>query len=248
MSKASHNRLCGFTLVELLVVISIIALLLAILMPSLQKAREQAKSIVCKSNLKEMGLAICLYEQDDNGAMPPSWVAWNSDALSNNWTVKVAPYFSHKISKDSLAFEKFWDRNVSGNRVWMCPDFKDPPGSIRYKYSYVMNLHLSYKFDISNDTWFYNRVDSAVKPFGVSLKGSEIKQPSGKILLSDGGGWHVEFHKYSLNLPLCVPWAVRHSGKSNVLSAGMNVGSEENLYKDKPVYRFAFKNFPDFYP
>lgn len=60
----------GFTLVELLVVISIIALLMAILMPSLQKAREQAKRIVCASNLKQMGLGISLYAIDNSDSLP----------------------------------------------------------------------------------------------------------------------------------------------------------------------------------
>ena len=56
----------GFTLVELLVVISIIALLLAILMPSLQQAREQAKKVICGSNLRQQGTALKLYLNDFN--------------------------------------------------------------------------------------------------------------------------------------------------------------------------------------
>jgi len=56
----------GFTLVELLVVISIIALLLSILMPSLQKARESAKKVVCGSNLKQQALAHSLYSADND--------------------------------------------------------------------------------------------------------------------------------------------------------------------------------------
>jgi len=60
----------GFTLVELLVVISIIALLLSILMPSLGKARKIAKATVCMSNLKQWGLAFGIYTQDNNGRFP----------------------------------------------------------------------------------------------------------------------------------------------------------------------------------
>lgn len=60
----------AFTLVELLVVISIIALLISILLPSLNKARNQAKSAVCLSNLKRIGLQGAMYVTD-NGTFPP---------------------------------------------------------------------------------------------------------------------------------------------------------------------------------
>jgi prepilin-type N-terminal cleavage/methylation domain-containing protein len=57
-----HRR--GFTLIELLVVIAIIALLLSILMPTLQKVKEQARATTCLSNLKQIGLASELYAGD----------------------------------------------------------------------------------------------------------------------------------------------------------------------------------------
>jgi len=60
----------GFTLVELLVVIAIIAILAAILFPVFARAREAARSASCRSNLKQIGLAINMYRQDYDETMP----------------------------------------------------------------------------------------------------------------------------------------------------------------------------------
>jgi prepilin-type N-terminal cleavage/methylation domain-containing protein/prepilin-type processing-associated H-X9-DG protein len=86
----------AFTLVELLVVISIIALLLALLMPALGKARKQAQNVVCRSNLKQWGFAYTMYAGDNNGYFFPGMMGPNSDSAEDWWFSKLWKYVKNE--------------------------------------------------------------------------------------------------------------------------------------------------------
>lgn len=75
-SGAARTR-AGFTLIELLVVVAIIALLISILLPSLQKARDQAKAVQCATNLRQVGTAVGGYLAEEKGSYPAAYVYAN---------------------------------------------------------------------------------------------------------------------------------------------------------------------------
>ena len=70
MVRSPHKPGRGFTLVELLVVIGIIALLISILLPTLNRARQSANAVSCLSNQRQIGTAMVLYAQAHNGSLP----------------------------------------------------------------------------------------------------------------------------------------------------------------------------------
>ena len=70
LTDMTHGRRAGFTLLEVIIAIGIIALLLALLLPALERAREQANNLRCATNLNQIGVALVIYSNDNHGQYP----------------------------------------------------------------------------------------------------------------------------------------------------------------------------------
>lgn len=130
----TSSRRRGFTLVELLVVIAIIGILVALLLPAVQAAREAARRTTCVNQLKQMGLALLNYESTSRvfptGGTEP-WHSAGGDSVAYSkgygWMVQILPYVENSalqdISKGYGAGDQERDRVVRGTAVslYNCP-------------------------------------------------------------------------------------------------------------------------------
>jgi prepilin-type N-terminal cleavage/methylation domain-containing protein/prepilin-type processing-associated H-X9-DG protein len=134
MNRAFPRRR-AFTLVELLVVIGIIAVLVAILMPALGRARRQARSVGCLSNLHQLGVAFQIYFQHNNGKPPGVW--GGLDANEEVWVPLLR-------------------RHVPGSLGAMfCPEAREPTGVAQYDFG-------TWGLGTAGHAWVWVRTPNAI--------------------------------------------------------------------------------------
>jgi prepilin-type N-terminal cleavage/methylation domain-containing protein/prepilin-type processing-associated H-X9-DG protein len=120
----------GFTLIELLVVISIIAVLLAILIPSLSKAREKVKDTSCKSNLKNIGLAVAMYLDAYERKLPPA-----NSANQLLWYDAAGNVYRPNTATGSTYWGIYYYDYLKDTTIFGCPSLQRVPEGMIYSYA-----------------------------------------------------------------------------------------------------------------
>ncbi len=203
-----NNRAKNFTLVELLVVIAVIAILAALLLPALNKARDRAKAICCINNLKQSGLAISSYADDNNGFAPRYSSA---DGTTRSWA------------------EFLKDNNYLPNNpiIVQCPV---PENIVKASWDEIYGMPLYYLYPLVSEIRNFITPDDSVNPqLGRYIIIQRIAKPGNHYLLADSFDISTKRQKAYINAGSPQIHA-RHAKQPNVLKADFSASAADRQF------------------
>lgn len=175
----------GFTLVELLVVISIIALLISMLLPALGNARQAARNIGCLNHVRQLGMAFISYHAQNRDTYP-AWVYTNPDssgvARTNlRWTHLMGDLMGIKIKPDTSAEYSYG--YVPVRSVFVCPAW--PLKSVTADQKIIESVGVCYGYNYQR-LGLKNYLDASSSLAPVRI--GHLKKPSRQLVLTDARG------------------------------------------------------------
>jgi prepilin-type N-terminal cleavage/methylation domain-containing protein/prepilin-type processing-associated H-X9-DG protein len=218
----------GFTLIELLVVIAVMSLLMAVLVPAMDRARLQAKSLMCLSNLRQMCIAAQAYAASNDEHYPISYYRemTGSSFTSYCWDFTTTQMWTNGAPTSKVESGILWGAN-SMEQIYQCPVFKGQD-------NWLADPYTGYNYNTS-----YIGYNGTLRPVQ-SAKITEVRKPAWTALFGDGE------YESGANKFMRAPWSnprdagfsgryagtqgYRHLGKTNVAFCDGHAQSWKDCY------------------